>query len=291
MKPMTNRFLLLALLGIFTGCRQTSDPATVRSDFAPSKSEVESVATTCAILSWNVESGGADPTVIKRRLDEHVRQAEVSIVVLQEVSQSSFDILQIEGWDSIRSKSGRADRLMIQFDTNRYELLAQREPTVLSDINVNPGNHRSPQMALLKSRHTDLTFWLINVHQARGDENLRNQQAIALREWARSEPCPIVLIGDLNMDYDFHTQRGNTSFSELVRDNVFVWVKPDPLIDTNWADRNGDGKDDFPDSIIDGAFVANGATTWNVTSRVIVVDGDFPDDNLTSDHRPIILEW
>ncbi|MEQ1904621.1 MAG: hypothetical protein ABL888_10575 [Pirellulaceae bacterium] len=90
-------------------------------------------------------------------------------------------------------------------------------------------------------------------------------------------------------DFDFPTCKGNESFAELVRDNVLEWVEPKPLVDSNWADRDKDGKDDYPDSILDGAFVAGAVKTWKASSSVIVTDGDFPDDDKTSDHRPIVL--
>ena len=74
-----------------------------------------------------------------------------------------------------------------------------------------------------------------------------------------------------------------------MRDGIWKWVKPVEWIDTNWADRNDDGVDDYPGSMLDFVFVANGATEWKTTCRVIVREGDFPDDETTSDHRPVEL--
>ena len=91
------------------------------------------------------------------------------------------------------------------------------------------------------------------------------------------------------MDYDFPTQKGNKAFDEFLTDDVWEWVKPDPLIDTNWCDRDGDGLDDYPDSMLDFAFVAGTARDWNAESRVIVRPSDFPDDKHTADHRPVEL--
>jgi hypothetical protein len=45
------------------------------------------------------------------------------------------------------------------------------------------------------------------------------------------------------MDYSFVTQRGNDAFPEMLRDNVWQWVKPTEFIDTNWSDPDGDGQD------------------------------------------------
>ena len=80
-------------------------------------------------------------------------------------------------------------------------------------------------------------------HLARVSAKLRTQQAIGLREWARDQNVPIINIGDFNMDFDFPTQRGNDAFVEILRDNVWMWVKPKELIDTNWSAPLGDPKD------------------------------------------------
>ena len=67
------------------------------------------------------------------------------------------------------------------------------------------------------------------------------------------------------------------------------WVRPVELIDANWSDPDGDGNDNYPDSMLDFAFVAGPANDWNPVCRVIVREDDFPDDDTTSDHRPIEL--
>ena len=123
---------------------------------------------------------------------------------------------------------------------------------------------------------------------ARGDAEFRAQQAGALREWARNKSTPIIAIGDYNFDYDFNTQKGNAAFDEFLKDGVWKWIKPVELIDTNWSD-DGNGHDRYPDSMLDFNFVAGAAKHWNAKCRVIVRDGDFPDDDETSDHRPVEL--
>jgi len=42
--------------------------------------------------------------------------------------------------------------------------------------------------------------------------------------------------------------------------------------------------------MLDFAFVAGPAKEWTPVCRVLVRDGDFPDDKTTSDHRPIELK-
>ena len=94
-------------------------------------------------------------------------------------------------------------------------------------------------------------------------------------------------IGDFNFDYDFATGQGNAAFDEFVSGDAWRWVQPDELIDTQWSDR--DGADAYPDNCLDFAFIAGAARAWQCSSRVIVRDGDFPDDEATSDHRPVEL--
>jgi hypothetical protein len=49
------------------------------------------------------------------------------------------------------------------------------------------------------------------------------------------------------------------------------------------------GVDRYPDSMLDFSFVAGAAKNWKAECRAIVRDGDFPDDDKTSDHRPVEL--
>jgi hypothetical protein len=73
----------------------------------------------------------------------------------------------------------------------------------------------------------------------------------------------------------------------MLADDTWRWIRPAELIDTNWADRDGDGVEDYPDSMLDFAFMAG---EWSSPAcRVIVRDGDFPDDERTADHRPVEL--
>ena len=84
-------------------------------------------------------------------------------------------------------------------------------------------------------------------------------------------------------------RRGNDALPEMLRDNVWLWVKPTEWIDTQWSHNDNTGKDRYPNSMLDFAFVAGAAKDWKPEFRVIVRDGDFPDSYQTSDHRPIEL--
>ena len=94
---------------------------------------------------------------------------------------------------------------------------------------------------------------------------------------------------DYEFDFDLSARRGNATFDEFHVDYVWYWVEPEKLVDTNWLDQDGDGRDDSPNTYLDFMFVAGKAKLWESRSRVIVWEGDFPDDNETSDHRPVEL--
>ena len=131
-------------------------------------------------------------------------------------------------------------------------------------------------------------------HLARGENDLRTDQARALRRWAADRTEPVIAAGDFNFDYEFSSAKGNPAFDAMLEGDTWQWVKPDPLVDSNWSEdrkRLGPGVDSYPNSILDFVFVANAARTWRAEADVIVRPGDFPDDNRTSDHRPIVATF
>lgn len=280
--------LVLALLGCVPEPKTIVPPASTAVE--PAKEEPSArILPNISILAWNVESGGSDPLVIAQQLKE---LGTHDVVCLSEVEPGSFDLYKDAmgtNFTSINGRSGRSDRLQIIFNSEKFELLQTEELESYREFTLNNGSHRSPMYVRLQIRGTDKQFVVMTNHLARGNAELRKQQAIGLREWARDQSAPLIAIGDFNMDFDFRTERGNDAFPEMIRDNVWEWVRPNQLIDTNWADRNKDGIDDYPDSMLDFAFVAGPAKTWSPECVVVVRPDDFPDDETTSDHRPIKL--
>ncbi len=207
------------------------------------------------------------------------------------MSPRNFEIFSSAVGDkftSVQSRSGASDRLQIIFDSSRFELLELDEPQEIEGIKINDGNHRSPLIVHLRDRQTDNEMLLAAVHLARRNEELREQQALGLTEWARGKTIPMVTIGDFNFDYSFVTHEGNQSFATMMRGNIWQWVKPQEWVDTNWS-GNSQGEGRYPDSMLDFAFVAGKAREWKPVCNVIVRPGDFPDDEKTSDHRPTEL--
>jgi endonuclease/exonuclease/phosphatase family metal-dependent hydrolase len=115
-----------------------------------------------------------------------------------------------------------------------------------------------------------------------------------LVKWAADQSVPVITAGDFNFDYEFKTQQGNPGYQAMMEGGVWEWVKPDPLVDSNWSDDRqavGQRADRYPDSILDFVFVAKGAKQWQAESDVVVRPNDFPDNDQTSDHRPLIARF
>jgi hypothetical protein len=64
----------------------------------------------------------------------------------------------------------------------------------------------------------------------------------------------------------------------MCANGTFTWLIPNPLVKTEDSSYN---------SILDFVFLANCAGSITGTSTVLQKPGDFPDDNTTSDHRPV----
>jgi hypothetical protein len=250
---------------------------------------ISSVVPQFKILSWNVESDGADPIEICRQLGQLNENDKYDIVGLTEVMPadlSKFRNALGKHYKYAYSKTGYNDRLQLLYNEDVFEKVRHLE---LNEINPT-SRYRSPLVAHLRHRKTKTEFLVMLNHLARGKAEIRQRQASLLVEWARNETMPVIAVGDYNFDYVFETEKGNPAFANMLRDNIWKWVKPEEMIDTNWYDQmNPDGIDDYPGSMLDFAFVANAAKAWKLTCRVIVRDGDFPDDEKTSDHRPFEL--
>ena len=235
------------------------------------------------LMAWNVESRGNDPVVIAEQMKDF---AGCDVIGLSEVSKRSVPVYQAAlgpAYQAMVSQTGRGIHLAIILNADRFEVLEEVEMHGLND-----GTHRSPIYVRLKERKTGFVFIFMTNHLARRDDWLRKKQAAGLREWARDSYTPIIAMGDFNFDYSLKKRAGNRSFNEFMKDGVWRWVEPNPMIDTQWSDTRG--KDRFPDSMLDFVFVANGAKEFDIDCKVVVRPNDFPDTYTTSDHRAVRAE-
>ena len=249
-----------------------------------------------SILHWNVESGGNDPATVAAQL---VELGDYDVIGLSEVEvPAAYEEALSKKWpdryEYIRGVSGanegrEDDHLWIAFSKDKFSLVETEEMKEVSGFVFDDGHHRVPLYVKLKDLANSQEVVFLMNHLARGNKDFRQEQASTLREWARTKSIPIVAIGDYNLDFEFATEKGNKAFDEFMKDNVWLWVRPEPLVDTNWSDRDGDGVDNYIDSLLDFSFLSGAAKTWNASSRVIVRENDFPDNEKTSDHRPVEL--
>lgn len=235
-------------------------------------------------LSWNVESEGSDPGTIAKEL---ANLGSYDLIALTEVlPEAATDFCAAFGddYNFVMSDSGRNDRMMLIYNKNSLDFVRTFD---LDDINPKR-RYRSPLVGHFKERLSGKELLVMVNHLARSKPESRQDQAQKLVEWARKQTMPIMALGDYNFDYEFDTRKGNEAFRLFMKDNIWQWVEPIELIDTNWYDNpeEPDGKDDYPGSMLDFGFVAGSAKEWTTSCKVIVREGDFPDNEMTSDHRP-----
>lgn len=267
-----------------------------------------------------------DPAEISAQLEALQNQrGPYDLIALTEVRSTSSDAyesaVEVNGieYRAFTSRTGDTDRMMLLVRADRFEVVGNRATELQNDgrrgrnaITFPGGASRRPFLVRLRdSQNNDLEFIFMVNHLTRGNQQVRRRQAEGLREWARIQTVPVIAAGDYNFDFDFRNLTGNRSMAIFSRRDasdggafVWSWIIPGAefevegdsdssrrvtllaqLIDTNWAGNNG--QDRFRDSMLDFIFVAQGARDWGAKSTVIVRENDFPDDNRSSDHRPV----
>jgi len=242
-----------------------------------------------SILAWNIESPGSNPEVIAKQLEDLV---PCDIVALSEVPEASAELF-VKRWGreaSLVGTSGGASRLLVAWNPERFELVNKEELKTIDGKSFGPGNQIAPLVAHLKDRKSSFEFKIMMNKLQRGSDQVRKTQALLLCDWGKQQTLPCIAVGGYNFDYDFPTKKGNASFNAFMETQIWRWIEPKELIDNNWADNNRDGKDDYPDSLLDFAFVTQWDKAQNVasiTAEVLKREGDFPDSDQTSDFRPM----
>jgi endonuclease/exonuclease/phosphatase family metal-dependent hydrolase len=235
------------------------------------------------LISWNVESGGALQAAVADRLASF---ENVDIFGLSEVSAidaEAFEFGAEEGegvdYDSLLGTTGRADRLLLIWDASRFEQVDSGELLTIGETG------RAPLWVQLRDRETLEEMIVMVNHLHRSNEGIRHRQGTALNAWAAGQTLPVVAMGDYN--FDWNLPNGDTDhdagYDNLTKDGVWEWVRPAELVTTQCS-----GWPCGYNSVLDFVFVAGPAQEWNVTSEIIVVENDFPDDFTTPDHRPVL---
>jgi len=241
----------------------------------------QAFAQSLSIVGYNVESGGADPETVGERIADF---QGADIWGLCEVASANwvavFENAAADGEDaefgSIIGTTGGADKLAIIYDRQRLELVRSFE---LHDINTT-GRVRAPLVAQFKLDSGAEFLFMVN-HLYRSKAGEREEQARRLNAWARAQTLPAIAVGDYNFDWDVDNGDADhdAAFDVMVADDAWKWVRPDALVQTQHSDRY--------DSVLDFVFVAGQARDWTGRSQIVVVPNDFPDDEDSSDHRPV----
>lgn len=279
------------------------------------------------VLTWNVESSRglrqtADPATISQQLVELQHDhGPFDLVGLTEVPGASalmyVAALQTpeRSYGYLLSETGGSDRMLIAYGQDRFEAVAEEPALTSHDGETFPGgNNRRPMFVTLNDRQTrlGLVTFMVN-HLTRGNAQSRQRQARLLRGWVKKHPHAAIAVGDYNFDFDTVNLCGNQAMSIFLRDDAsdggrfaWRWVVPGverkvadfrqptervevigTFRDTNWSPSRNGG-DQYPTSILDFVFLGGAAREWNASSTIIVREGDFPDDERTSDHRPVM---
>ena len=236
------------------------------------------------VVSWNIQSGQADPDRIAPRIrafqdvdlwgfSEVQNDAAAAILERAAEDGENADFQRIVG------TTGGDDRLVIIYDSKRFRKISNFQLH-----HINQGNHRAPLVAQLRDTTGKEFLFMVN-HLARGNFSLRHKQAGLLRRWAENQVLPVIAVGDYNFDWqveggDAHHDLG---YDRMTEDGVFTWVRPERLIKSQC--------DEEYDSVLDFVFVSTPASSWSGSSEIIVVQGDCPDDDFTPDHRPVIARF
>jgi hypothetical protein len=262
------------------------------------------------ILAWNVESGtpnstdhaeGTDPNEIAEQLGEF---DGYDLLALTEVPPGAANdyiaacgLGESVAFNGFRSITGGGDRQVIAFNAGRFTLVdGPREVHEHEGLPLNLENSsgnwrfRSPMYVVLRDNPTGIEFIFMVIHLARSNTDEPNSiQSIGLHAWAVDQTLPVIIAGDANYDYEFPSEDARPGLRLLTDDGAVKWVRPDPMVDTNWADRRVGGEvpededdrsDQFEDSVLDFVFAVGTAKNWSPVSDVVV----------RSSHPSIVIE-
>lgn len=248
--------------------------------------EEEPIDTTPApitIVGWNVESGGALQNVVSDRIAAF---QDVDIWALSEVNATDaedFEFGAEEGeganYESYLGTTGAADRLLLIWDEDRFDLMTQGQ---VPEIGFSA---RAPLWVALRDTTTGLDFIVMVNHLHRSNDNTRHTQATMLNAWAASQTMPVIALGDYNFDWNLPNGDSDhdIGYDNMVKNGVWEWIRPAELVTTQCS-----GWPCGFNSVLDFVFAAGPARDWNIATEIIVTENDFPDDNTTPDHRPVM---
>jgi len=235
-------------------------------------------------VSWNVDSGDADPHVIALRITE---MHGVDLWGLTEVRDDRWvGLLQGAAGENhpgqivpIFSPTGGSGRSLILYDAVRFDLLGYFELDWADQPWYQAGMVLRPALiAQLRHRQTGLEFFFV---VNRFLPEWAAMQAVKIDEWAARQTIPVIAVGSYYFQYclgqPFRCD-GQKGLKRMAYDGTFQWVKPGNLVRTFDHEAN---------TIEDFVFLSNAVGKLLAESTILVEPDDFPSTSSTSDHRPI----
>lgn len=240
------------------------------------------------VIGFNVESGGSDPAIVADETVALIEGEELwgfaeieDDVAAGLVVAAANDPGTDQDFQYVLGTTGWEDRLVLAWDDTRFELLSSYE---LLDIELD--SYRAPLVGEMRERSSGAEFLFVVNHLARGEEDIRHEQAELLHDWGATHSGPVVMVGDYNFDWDVTTGEHDQGYDSLTAGGVFVWLRPEALIKTQCSP--------FYDSVLDFVFVGGEARDWSATTEILRPGDEYcAQRNIEtfSDHRPILASF
>jgi endonuclease/exonuclease/phosphatase family metal-dependent hydrolase len=241
------------------------------------------------LVTWNLGMADADAQSLAAQIAAF---AGVDLWALQETNRSGAAALleaaaeagENADFAAVLGESGDGIPLLTLYDADRFTLVEKYE---LDPINTT-GRARAPLVLHLRDNRSGAEFLLVNNHLYRTRDAERHTQARLLNLWATTQTLPMLAAGDYNFDWDWQygetQEERDAGYDAMTRFDRWQWVRPAQIVPTECSDTLPCTYDD----VLDFIFVAGSARTWPAESTIIVRPGDFPDDSIKSDHRPVM---
>lgn len=267
LRYLLTALLALLLLAIWRPAGAANDPITV--------------------AGWNTGLDDADVATVAQRIANFDGVdlwglAEVNRTNAVPALEQAAEVGEVGDFKAVLGASGGGMRLVALYDDTRFDLLEWYE---LDEINTT-GNARAPLVLDLSDTATGERFLFMTNHLYRSRNEERWKQAELLNQWAASKTLPVIAVGDYNFDWDTAGGIHDKGYDLMTEGGAWQWVQPAALTTTQCS-----GWPCQYNSVLDFVFTAGPAQEWPASSEIAVAAGDFPDDETTSDHRPVLATF
>ncbi len=238
---------------------------------SPPATDSHTDSTPLRILAYNIKHGvGMDGKLDLERAAALIRQLDPDIVALQEIDKQCTRSHGIDqaAWLGRACDMHAAFGAFMPYQGGEYGMAILSRKPMLAVENIRLPDGAEPRTALAARIATAAGEIIVTSIHLYATEEERLAQAETLITHFRDESLPVILIGD------FNSQPGTPVMDRLAESWAIVQK----------TGANNTFPADEPDREIDFGLVRPSNRTLDPTLRVI-------EEPLTSDHRPILLEF